>query len=143
VAREPIFAALGLDVEPRAALPEGVLELVASPEEMAALPCDCFPALDRPPFDTILFSGKESVFKALYPEVRRFFGFEEVTLALSVDGRFKARLQPKLACEAGRHSLSGRFALTQDYVLTAVVVQAAEAADRQHFVTQASLNMEA
>jgi len=142
VAREPIFAALGLDVEPRAALPEGVLELVASPEEIASLPCDRFPARSRPPFDTILFSGKESVFKALYPQVRRFFGFEEVSLALSVDGRFEARLQPGLALEAGRHSLSGRFALTPDHVLTAVVVQAAEVTDRQHFATQAPLGME-
>jgi 4'-phosphopantetheinyl transferase EntD len=139
VVREPMFAALGLDVELRAPLPEGVLELVASPEEIAALPCDTFPALGRPPFDTVLFSGKESVFKALYPEVRRFFGFEEVSLALSVDGRFEAQLQPRLASEVGRQSLSGQFALTRDYVLTAVVVQGAEATDRQH---QALLGME-
>jgi 4'-phosphopantetheinyl transferase EntD len=127
VAREQAFAALGLDVEPRTPLPEGVLALVASSEEIAALPYNAIPALDRPPFDTVLFSGKESVFKALYPEVGRFFGFEEISLALAVDGSFEARLQAGLACEARRNSLGGRFALTRDYVLTAVLLQPVEA----------------
>jgi 4'-phosphopantetheinyl transferase EntD len=126
VAREQEFAALGLDAEPRAPLPEDVLALVASSEEIAALPDNAFPAQDRPPFDTVLFSGKESVYKALYPEVRRFFGFEEIWLVLAADGRFEARLQPGLAREAQRSSLGGRFALTRDYVLTAVLLQAAD-----------------
>lgn len=119
VAASPAVRLLGVDVEPRAPLPEGVLEWVACAREIAAH--------GRPPLDVVLFSAKESVFKALYPRVGRFFGFEEVSIWLGENGRFEARLQPNLALEARRETLGGRFALTPNFVMTAALVLGAEA----------------
>jgi 4'-phosphopantetheinyl transferase EntD len=119
-AEERAVALLGVDVEPRAPLPEGVLSLVASPEEIAALPYHASSMSCPAPLDTVLFSAKESVFKALYPGLQRFFAFDDVSLVVSGQGRFEVRLQPQLAREAGRDDLVGRFALTRDYVLTAI-----------------------
>ena len=126
-AEDQSFAMLGIDVERRVPLPEGVLALVASPEEIAALPYHAFPTSRPAPLDTILFSAKESVFKALYPSLRRFFGFEDVLLSLSENCSFQVRLKPELARQAGRAGFEGRIALTHDHVLTAVCAPAAAA----------------
>ena len=126
-AEDQSFAMLGIDVELRAPLPEGVLAQVASREEVAALPYHAFPMSRPAPLDTILFSAKESVFKALYPSLQRFFGFEDVLLTLSENRSFEARLKPELARQAGRASFEGRIALTREHVLTAVYAPAAGA----------------
>lgn len=46
-----------------------------------------------------MFSAKESIFKALYPDVRRFFGFHAVELRLSAPGSFQAVLLEDLSPE--------------------------------------------
>jgi len=112
---------LGVDVEPRTPLPDGVLGLVASPREIAAH--------GQPPLDTVLFSAKESLFKALYPRVGYVFGFEEIAISLAANGSFVARLQPNLAAAARRTTLRGQFALTRDFVMTAAFALAAEGGD--------------
>ena len=57
---------IGLDAEPIAPLPAGVLDVVASQDEREAL---ARLGGERPgiPWDTLLFSAKEATYKAWYP----------------------------------------------------------------------------
>lgn len=123
VARRADVALLGIDVEARAPLAEGVLDLVASPEEKAAL------ALlpDGAPFDTALFSAKESAYKAIWPRVRRFVDFREAEVAFAPEasgtrGTFAVTLDPPLAQACRVNVLPGRYAFAPDHVATIVAV---------------------
>lgn len=80
---------IGIDAEVHVPLPEGVLEQVAFGRERAMV-ADTGAGLC---LDTVLFSAKESVYKAWFPLTRRWLGFEDVDLTIDVDaGSFCARL---------------------------------------------------
>jgi 4'-phosphopantetheinyl transferase EntD len=122
VARSDHLAGLGIDAEPHAPLPDGVLEVVTLPAERAQL--DLLGA-ERPDlrWDRLLFSAKESVYKAWYPLVGAWLGFEDARLTFRPDdGTFCADLlRPGLAV-AGRpvSRLEGRWLIDGDLVLTSV-----------------------
>jgi len=80
---------LGLDAEPIAPLPTGVLDVVASAAERAAV---ARLADERPdiPWDTVLFSAKEATYKAWYPLAGTVVGHEAVRVELSPAGSFTA-----------------------------------------------------
>lgn len=82
---------LGIDAEPGAPLPEGVLGSVALPEELEQLRAL---SLARPgtPWDRLLFSAKESVYKTWFPLTGRWLGFEEASVRLDPDGGLTATL---------------------------------------------------
>jgi hypothetical protein len=63
-----IFA-IGIDAEPDAPLPDGVLHLIATPAEQDHLPMTQLQP-DSPNWDRLLFSAKESVYKAWFPTRR-------------------------------------------------------------------------
>jgi 4'-phosphopantetheinyl transferase EntD len=92
VARSGEVSALGIDAEVHAALPEGVLDLISLESERALLA----ELTDRVPgavhWDRVLFSAKESVYKAWFPLTRRWLGFEQADIELRMDGTFEARL---------------------------------------------------
>jgi 4'-phosphopantetheinyl transferase EntD len=76
----------------------------------------------------VLFSAKESVYKAWFPLARRWLGFEEARLAFDPErGTFTARLLVgDLPSVAGREvtGFSGRYAVVGGLVLTAIAVPA-------------------
>lgn len=77
---------LGMDVEVAQRLPDGVLSAVSSPSERRSLQR----AAQRAPgcsLGTVLFSAKESVYKAWFPLAGRFLDFDEVELHLDVRAR--------------------------------------------------------
>ncbi|MYS25239.1 4'-phosphopantetheinyl transferase EntD (siderophore biosynthesis) [Streptomyces sp. DvalAA-14] len=85
VARTEDVLTLGIDAEPHGPLPEGVLDVIlATPAERAAL--DGHTAR-RPGihWDRLLFSAKETVYKAWYPFHRRMLGFTEAELLFDQD----------------------------------------------------------
>lgn len=91
VARADGVMTIGLDAEPNGPLPDGVLDLVSLAVERprlealaAAVPGICW--------DRLLFSAKESVYKAWFPLTRRWLGFEEAEVSIETDGTFTARL---------------------------------------------------
>ena len=92
VARSGEVSALGIDAEVHAPLPEGVLDLISLESERALLA----ELTDRVPgavhWDRVLFSAKESVYKAWFPLTRRWLGFEQADIELRLDGTFEARL---------------------------------------------------
>jgi|GEM_PF-1100348 len=120
--------ALGIDVE-RIMLSETAIELrgsVCTETELASLPG----VGDRSRLALLLslvFSAKESLFKALYPHVRRFFSFHDAEAsALDLSGRtMNLRLLQDLGGPFGCGVTAAvRFAVEPPYLLTAVELPA-------------------
>jgi 4'-phosphopantetheinyl transferase EntD len=112
---------LGIDAEVHAPLPEGVLDLVsleAERERMAGLAAHA-PAEVH--WDRVLFSAKESVYKAWFPLTRRWLGFEEADIDLRPDGSFAARLRPATVDPATvPRGFAGRWAVSGGLTVTAI-----------------------
>jgi 4'-phosphopantetheinyl transferase EntD len=122
VARRDDVAALGIDAEPHAPLPEGVPRLVVGEAERDWLES----AGGSTCWDRVLFSAKESVFKAWSPLTDSWLGFKDAEVSLSPrDGTFRARLLVPGPEVAGGPltRLDGRFAVHDGLVLTAVAVE--------------------
>ncbi len=124
VAREGDALALGIDAEPNAALPEGLIGDIARPEELPRLrrlQAD-FPEVY---WDRLLFSAKESVYKAWFPLARRWLGFEDAVLEFDPsEHTFQATLLvegPKLGATT-LGSFSGRWIVRDGLVLTAIAL---------------------
>ena len=85
VGRTEAFAAIGIDAEPHAALPDGVLAKVASESEQMAL---ARLARQAPEvcWDQMLFSAKEAVYKAWSPATGRWLGFTDAEVELDPAG---------------------------------------------------------
>ncbi|MGW0413274.1 4'-phosphopantetheinyl transferase family protein [Streptomyces collinus] len=79
VAHRTMFASIGIDAEPHAALPEGVEKLTALPEERTAL-SRLAATHPRVHWDRLLFSAKESVYKAWFPLTGRWLDFMECVI---------------------------------------------------------------
>ena len=128
VARASDLATVGIDAEPHAELPEGVLDRVSLPVErhqLRRLPAGVH-------WDRVLFSAKESVYKAWYPLARCWLGFEDARLDFRPGtgpdrGTFTAELLvPGLPPVGGREVrvLSGRYAVGDGLLATAVALPA-------------------
>lgn len=92
VARSSEVLSIGIDAEPNAALPDGLLGDIARPEELPGLRRlgREFPEVH---WDRLLFSAKESVYKAWFPLAKRWLGFEDAVLEIDPGaGTFAARL---------------------------------------------------
>jgi 4'-phosphopantetheinyl transferase EntD len=115
------FSSIGIDAEVHDELPEGVLERISLPEERAWLEAR---AGDGTRWETVLFSAKESVFKAWFPLARRWLGFEDARVELAPSGTFHARLLVPGPAIRGRRvtGFDGRYFVGDGLVLTAVVV---------------------
>ncbi|MBQ1046364.1 MULTISPECIES: 4'-phosphopantetheinyl transferase family protein [unclassified Micromonospora] len=124
VAPAGALAGLGIDAEPHEPLPDGVAGVVTvagEPERLAALRA-ADPATH---WDRLLFSAKESVYKAWYPLTGRWLGFEEAELTFDRAGRFTARILVDGARVDGGPPLDvldGRWLVAGGLLLTAVVV---------------------
>ncbi|MBD0670248.1 4'-phosphopantetheinyl transferase [Streptomyces sp. CBMA156] len=123
VARAGTLASVGIDAEPALPLPEGVQEAIALPVEQQRL---AKLAAEHPdvPWDRILFSAKESVYKAWFPLTRLFLDFSEAELDLSPDGTFTARLLVPGPVVGGRQldGFDGRWAVRDGLLATAIAV---------------------
>src|SRR5207245_2286953 len=106
-------------------LPEGVLRLTAVADEhdwLAVL------ARDNPDicWDRLLFSAKESVFKAWFPLTQRWLGFDEAAVRPDPAGTFTARLLIP-GPEHHGHQLTGfagRWLASDGLLLTAIALPA-------------------
>jgi 4'-phosphopantetheinyl transferase EntD len=92
VARSGEVSALGIDAELHAPLPEGVLDLISLESERAMLAELAKREQRAVHWDRVLFSAKESVYKAWFPLTRRWLGFEQADIELRPDGTFEAIL---------------------------------------------------
>jgi 4'-phosphopantetheinyl transferase EntD len=119
-----LACAIGIDAEPDAPLPDGVLDLVATPAEkdrVSAMPG----GPGEPRWDRLLFSAKEALFKAWSPLVGQWLEPGETQVVLGPrPGRFTAVVSPR-PTSGGRRlgpSFHGRWARDRGILVTAVVV---------------------
>lgn len=121
VARAGAVASVGIDAEPNAPLPPGVLDLVACAGERVGI---CPGARDAVAADRLLFSAKEAVYKAWYPLTGRWLGFEDVRIEFRPGGRFRARLLVAGPVVAGVEvtELAGQWTAARGLLATSVVV---------------------
>lgn len=127
VARAAEVMSLGIDAEPNESLPEGgMLRTIARAEERMRL-SDLAIRMPGICWDRLLFSAKESVYKAWFPLVQRWLGFESADVVFDVaEGTFAARLlvPGPLVAGAPLTSMAGRWMSGQGLLLTAVVIPA-------------------
>ena len=126
VARDTDLLTIGLDAEPHDELPDGVLGAVSSPEErkrLAALAA----AAPGTHWDRMLFSAKESVYKAWFPLTQRWLGFEDASVTIDPDkGTFTAGLLvagPRFN-DVPLDGFTGRWQVGRGLIITAIAVPA-------------------
>jgi 4'-phosphopantetheinyl transferase EntD len=124
IARAGDIATIGIDAEPNAALPDGLLADIARAEELPRLQ---ELRRERPEvhWDRLLFSAKESVYKTWFPLAKRWLGFEDATVAIGLEQRsFSARLlvPGPLLGDRMLTELSGRWMVRDGLVLTAIAL---------------------
>ncbi|GIH27691.1 4'-phosphopantetheinyl transferase [Acrocarpospora phusangensis] len=111
---------IGIDAEPNAPLPDGVLDVVALPAERLALGDMHRDMHGGVHWDRLLFSAKESVYKAWFPLARRWLGFEEAEIELDPAGTFRARLL--VPGPRGLTGFDGRWLCESGLVVTAITL---------------------
>ena len=123
VAERRCLRSLGIDAEPNERLPDETRSLVASPEEIAHI--DRM-AVGNPQvaWDKLLFSAKESVYKAWYPLTGRWLDFANVRVDFDVLGTFIAIVLTEAPIVDGHsiHSFDGAWAVNDDLLVTAAWV---------------------
>lgn len=128
VARRSSVSSIGVDAEPNDPLPDGVARSVLLPEERATV----HRLAERRPdiaWDPLVFSAKESVYKAWYPLTARWLDFHECAIVPDPDrGTFTGILRvpgPVVGGERIRH-FAGRWqvrgGIGAGHVATAVLV---------------------
>jgi 4'-phosphopantetheinyl transferase EntD len=127
VARDRDVVTIGLDAEPHEPLPAGVLGAIASPGEQAAVAA-LATARAGTCWDRMLFSAKESVYKAWFPLTGRWLGFEEASVTFDpVRQAFTARLlvDGPMLNGARLTGFEGRWLVRDGLIGTAIVITAA------------------
>jgi 4'-phosphopantetheinyl transferase EntD len=124
VGRTSEVITIGVDAEPHDALPDGVLEAVSSPGERARIAAL---AAARPEvsWDRMLFSAKESVYKAWFPLTSRWLGFEDADVDIDPAGRtFTARLLVDGPVLNGSPltAFGGRWRVSNGLIATTIVI---------------------
>ncbi|HEX8768885.1 MAG TPA: 4'-phosphopantetheinyl transferase superfamily protein, partial [Jatrophihabitans sp.] len=126
VAPDRLAASIGIDAEPHAPLPDGVLDAIARPEERGWL-AELAGSAPQVHWDRLLFSMKESVYKAWFPLTGSWLDFDEASITVEPSaGAFTAVLQVPGPVLDGREltTFTGRFSASDTLVLTAITVPA-------------------
>ncbi|MFG1876157.1 4'-phosphopantetheinyl transferase [Sphaerisporangium sp. NPDC049003] len=126
VARGASIAALGVDGEPNEPVPEGVRELITLPEERSVLE-RLGAAHPDVHWDRLLFSAKESVYKAWFPLTGRWLDFGQCAITPDPErGTFTAVLKVPGPVVGGVRldCFDGRWRVRHGLVVTAVVIPA-------------------
>lgn len=118
VGRASQVGGLGIDAELDGPLPDGVLDQISSAGERAHL-AELTEARPGVPWERLLFSAKESVYKVWSPRTGAWLGFEEAEVSFDmVRETFTARL----LVPAPFPTLTGRYLVEDGIVLTAIVL---------------------
>jgi 4'-phosphopantetheinyl transferase EntD len=121
VARASDVRSVGIDAEMGEPLADGVIKMICTDAERRqaeALPGEHWPAL--------VFSAKESIYKAWYPVAQRWLDYLDAELTIDAErGTFSARILVPVEPEVFPwNPLEGRFAVGDGRVFTTVVIPA-------------------
>jgi 4'-phosphopantetheinyl transferase EntD len=120
VARRAEILTIGIDAEPARPLAAANARVVCTPFELAWL--ERFS--DGPRWGTVVFSAKESAYKAWFPLTRRRVGFQDASVEIHPSREtftVRTRLLDADAAGCDLSTLEGRYAIRDGLVLTVVV----------------------
>jgi 4'-phosphopantetheinyl transferase EntD len=129
VAPSDRLRSVGIDAEPNDVVPSGVFDIITRPEERDRVRklAEADPEVHA---DRLLFSAKESVYKAWYPVTGQDLGFSDATLTFDAAARtFHAHIlvtvpQGPSGRPALFPTLTGRWIVAKGLVATAVAIPA-------------------
>jgi 4'-phosphopantetheinyl transferase EntD len=126
VAAKSDLTTIGIDAEVAEPLPQDLIDDIALPEERHWI--ERF-AAETPgvSWDRLLFSIKESIYKAWFPLTRSWLGFEDASVALDRErGAFSAQLLVPGPTLHGRQldGFRGRWLIADGLVFSAIAVPA-------------------
>ncbi|MER6996182.1 4'-phosphopantetheinyl transferase superfamily protein [Streptomyces sp. NPDC000410] len=125
VARAEDMVSIGIDAEPNEPMPNaGTLDLVTLPEERRWL-SGMAPRRPDVCWDRLVFSAKESVYKAWFPLTGRWLGFEDALVTVDPQaGTFHARLLVPGPDVAGIRltGFTGNWTARRNLLLTAIAL---------------------
>jgi 4'-phosphopantetheinyl transferase EntD len=96
--------AIGIDIEPATPLPHDMIELVATPKELADIGGDMLRC-------KLLFAAKEAVYKAQFPRDREFLEFQDIEVDL---------MRGQAATRSGR-TVAIRYAVSPRIIVVATI----------------------
>jgi len=128
VAAASDLTTIGIDAEVAEPLPPNLIDDIALPEERRRLErlAGEAPGVS---WDRLLFSIKESIYKAWFPLTRSWLGFEDASVSLDRErGTFAAQLLVPGPTLQGRHldGFRGRWLIADGLVLSAIAVPAGD-----------------
>ncbi len=113
-------AGIGIDVEPARSLDAGLDAHILRPAERGRI--DALPSALRPLGGILVFSIKEAVYKAIYPERRVFLDFQQVEIEFAGEDGFVAEVLVPGASLPGHTRIHGRYRVADGHVASAVVL---------------------
>lgn len=114
--KEDGIRAIGLDVEPAAPIEAPLLRIICIAEERSFI-------AGRGLLGRLIFSAKESAYKAQYQLSRTLLGFHAMHILLDEQAqRFVAVFRKDVAPFSRGDALEGRFLLERDFLMTAVTI---------------------
>ncbi len=126
LARSTAMVTLGIDAERNAPLPDGLLPDIARADELPRLR-ELQGEMPEIHWDRLLFSAKESVYKAWFPLARRWLGIEDAVVALDPGTcTFSDSLlvPGPLLADGSLTGFAGRWLVRDGLVLTSIAVSA-------------------
>jgi 4'-phosphopantetheinyl transferase EntD len=127
VAEATTIRSVGVDAEVHDALPDGVLDHIAFGPELVSL-ARLRAADDETWWDRLLFSAKESVYKAWFPLTGRWLGFEDAAVTVDPAGTFHAAILidgTTIDGGAPLTAMTGRWLVRAGLVITAITLPVA------------------
>ena len=115
---------IGIDAEPNHPLPDGLIDVILLPRERSQLQLLATERSDVC-WDRLIFSAKESIYKAWFPLTRRWLGFEDAVVAVNeAEATFDVRLLAPTPLANGFPlvNFKGRWLVSSGVILTAVTV---------------------
>jgi 4'-phosphopantetheinyl transferase EntD len=122
VARADDAVSIGVDAEPAENLPNGLLETISSESERHEL--DTLRREDESvPWDRLLFSIKESCYKAWYPIEQQWLGFGDVSIHIDRSaGTFEGRVSSGTSRTRFPETVHGRWATSSGLLVSLLVL---------------------
>jgi 4'-phosphopantetheinyl transferase EntD len=109
------FRGLGLDVEPDEPVKEGVERVVCRPGEIGWL--ESAVGDERSRRIKMIFSVKEAVYKAFYPELRTYWSFQDVETTIDLDAERFCAVLPE---GPDVREIEGRVVRREGWIISAV-----------------------